>query len=134
VAHLRSDNYVCYSYAAITIERILFIKQNNRLLYVGIILCYISSIIILRFTQADIHGFANEILVALFDKIEAGNSPEKVSENDYLMKCTLFFFIQHCILLISHRCYENHPYSTAVLGACLPAGFGSSCEHFVNYL
>ena len=30
--HLGSSNYVCYSYAAITIERILFIKQENRLL------------------------------------------------------------------------------------------------------
>jgi exportin-2 (importin alpha re-exporter) len=34
VAHLQSSNYVVYSYAAITIERILFIKQNGQLLYV----------------------------------------------------------------------------------------------------
>ncbi|KAF8513582.1 CAS/CSE protein [Hysterangium stoloniferum] len=73
VAHLRSDNYVCYSYAAITIERILFIKQGSRML----------------FAQADIHDVANDILTALFDKIESGGTPEKVSENDYLMKCAM---------------------------------------------
>ncbi|KAF8583471.1 Cse1-domain-containing protein [Ramaria rubella] len=73
VGHLRSDNYVCYSYAAITVERILFIKQGSRML----------------FAQADIHGVANDILTALFDKIESGGTPEKVSENDYLMKCAM---------------------------------------------
>jgi exportin-2 (importin alpha re-exporter) len=30
VQHLGSDNYVIYSYAAIAIERILFIKGENR--------------------------------------------------------------------------------------------------------
>lgn len=34
VQHLASDNYVCYTYAAISIERILFIKQGNQLLCV----------------------------------------------------------------------------------------------------
>lgn len=32
VNHLASDNYVVYSYAAITIERILFIKVNGQAL------------------------------------------------------------------------------------------------------
>lgn len=32
--HLGSSNYVTYTYAAITIERILFIKQNGQLLCV----------------------------------------------------------------------------------------------------
>jgi exportin-2 (importin alpha re-exporter) len=30
--HIKSSNYVCYTYAAITIERILFIKKNQQLL------------------------------------------------------------------------------------------------------
>ena len=33
--HLKSDNYVCYTYAAISIERILFIRQGNRPMYVS---------------------------------------------------------------------------------------------------
>ncbi len=32
VRHLSSDNYVCYTYAAISIERILFIRQGTQLL------------------------------------------------------------------------------------------------------
>jgi len=32
VQHLKADNYVTYSFAAITIERILFIKQNGLML------------------------------------------------------------------------------------------------------
>jgi hypothetical protein len=35
VQHLNSENYVIYSYAAITIERILFIKVNGQALYVA---------------------------------------------------------------------------------------------------
>jgi exportin-2 (importin alpha re-exporter) len=34
IRHLRSENYVAYTYAAITVERILFIKQDSRLLFV----------------------------------------------------------------------------------------------------
>jgi hypothetical protein len=34
IKHLSSSNYVVYSYAATTIERILFIKQNGQTLYV----------------------------------------------------------------------------------------------------
>ena len=40
-----------------------------------------------RFGQADIHEVAHDMLTALMDKIASGGSPEKVSENDYLMKC-----------------------------------------------
>jgi exportin-2 (importin alpha re-exporter) len=32
--HLGSSNYVSCTYAAVTIERVLFIKQGNQLLYV----------------------------------------------------------------------------------------------------
>ncbi|QRV98526.1 exportin-2 [Ceratobasidium sp. AG-Ba] len=73
VTHVRSDNYVCSAYAAIAIERILFMKQGGKLV----------------FAQADIHDFANDILVALFSKIESGGSPEKVAENEHLMKCVM---------------------------------------------
>ena len=71
VTHLASENYVISSYAAITIERILFIKVNKQPLFV----------------QADVQDFAADILTALFNTIERGGTPEKISENDYLMKC-----------------------------------------------
>ena len=43
-----------------------------------------------RFTPLDVAPWANLAVLALLTKIEAGGSPEKVSENDYLMKCRLF--------------------------------------------
>ncbi|KAF8063522.1 CAS/CSE protein [Lyophyllum atratum] len=71
--HLRSDNYVAYTYAAITIDRVLFIKQGNRLM----------------FAQADIHEFAAELVDALLTKMESAGTAEKVAENDHLMKCVM---------------------------------------------
>ncbi|KAF9472710.1 importin alpha re-exporter [Pholiota conissans] len=71
--HLRSENYVTYTYAAITIDRILAIKQNNQLL----------------FAQADIHDSALDLIDALLSRMEAARTPEKVAENDHLMKCTM---------------------------------------------
>ncbi|WVN85455.1 uncharacterized protein L203_100601 [Cryptococcus depauperatus CBS 7841] len=73
VQHLASDNYVISSYAAITIERILFIKIERQPL----------------FTQTDIKPFAESIIMALFNNIERGGTPEKIAENDYLMKCAM---------------------------------------------
>lgn len=40
-----------------------------------------------RFTPLDVAPWANLAILALLTKIEAGGSPEKASENDYLMKC-----------------------------------------------
>ncbi|KAJ4491703.1 CAS/CSE protein [Lentinula lateritia] len=73
IKHLDSDNYVTYTYAAITIDRILFIRQNGQLL----------------FAQADIRDFASELLGVLLSKIERAGSAEKVAENDHLMKCVM---------------------------------------------
>ncbi|EJD01973.1 Cse1-domain-containing protein [Fomitiporia mediterranea MF3/22] len=71
--HLESPNYVCYTYAATTIERILVIKRNSQLL----------------FNQEDIREIAPQILNVLLTRIESGGTPEKIAENDYLMKCVM---------------------------------------------
>ncbi|KAG1767590.1 CAS/CSE protein [Suillus placidus] len=73
VRHLNADHYVTYTYAAITIDRILFIKKGTQLL----------------FSQTDIHDLAADLLDALLNKIEAAGPPEKVAENDHLMKCAM---------------------------------------------
>ncbi|KAL5498046.1 CSE1_1 [Sanghuangporus vaninii] len=71
--HLGSSNYVTYTYAATTIERILVIKRNSQLL----------------FNQEDIREIAPQILDAVLSRVESGGSPEKIAENDYLMKCVM---------------------------------------------
>ncbi|KAN0094806.1 CAS/CSE protein, C-terminus domain containing protein [Tylopilus felleus] len=73
IKHLTSENYVAYTYAAITIDRILYIKKGTQLL----------------FTQADVHDFAADLLNAVLSKIEGAGTPEKVAENDHLMKCAM---------------------------------------------
>ncbi|KAK0194119.1 CAS/CSE protein [Armillaria mellea] len=73
IRHIGSANYVCCTYAAITIDRILFIKQGGQLL----------------FTQADVRDFAADLLNALLTKIESAGTPEKMAENDHLMKCVM---------------------------------------------
>ncbi|PIL29858.1 hypothetical protein GSI_08065 [Ganoderma sinense ZZ0214-1] len=73
VRHLSSDNYVTYTYAAISIERILFIRQGTQLM----------------FTEADVREVAPGLLNALLSKVEKAPSPEKMAENDYLMKCVM---------------------------------------------
>jgi exportin-2 (importin alpha re-exporter) len=90
VQHSNSDNYVTYTYAAITIDRILIIKKWTQLLCVRIhIIVILHSRSDPRFSQADIHDIAADLLNALLRKIEAVGPPqaEKVAENDHLMKC-----------------------------------------------
>lgn len=71
--HLASDNFVISTYAAITIDRILSIRQGNAL----------------RFAQADIHDSAPGLVDLLLRKIEQAGSPDKIAENDHLMKCVV---------------------------------------------
>ncbi|KAJ6518618.1 CAS/CSE protein [Mycena sanguinolenta] len=73
VRHLTSHNYVTYTYAAITIDRILSIRRDGANL----------------FAQADIHDLAPSLLATLLSKIESAGTAEKVAENDHLMKSAM---------------------------------------------
>ncbi|KAI8149148.1 Cse1-domain-containing protein [Fennellomyces sp. T-0311] len=73
VKHLESSNYVVYTYSAIAIERILFLRQGKQM----------------QFSAADIAPYAETLLSQLFRLIEAGQTPEKLSENDYLMRAVM---------------------------------------------
>ncbi|CAO3609832.1 unnamed protein product [Mucor hiemalis] len=73
VKHLESNDYVVHTYAAIAIERILFIRHGKTMM----------------FTAADIKPYSETLLVQLFRLIELGQTPEKLSENDYLMRAVM---------------------------------------------
>lgn len=47
----------------------------------------LQLLISIRFTETDVAPYAENILLALFANIERGGTPEKIAENDYLMKC-----------------------------------------------
>ncbi|KAF9111410.1 importin-alpha export receptor [Mortierella sp. AM989] len=74
--HLESTNYAVYTYAAICIERILFMRASG------------SSGPML-FSSDDVAPLAENMISNLFRLIELGQTPEKLAENDYLMKCVM---------------------------------------------
>ncbi|KAF2083874.1 Cse1-domain-containing protein [Saccharata proteae CBS 121410] len=74
VKHLASPNYVIYSYAAIAVERALFLTDDNR-----------QPII----PRTDVVASGKELLTHLFALIQKESAPEKIQENEFLMKCIM---------------------------------------------
>lgn len=74
VQHLNSSNYVVYTYAAIAVDRALYLRDEQR-----------QAII----PRANIEPLAKDLLQHLFTLITADTKPEKVQENEYLMKCVM---------------------------------------------
>jgi exportin-2 (importin alpha re-exporter) len=78
IQNLNSDNYVVYSYAAIAVERVLFLTDDNG-----------NAI----FPRADIEPFAKDLLDHLFKLIVKDPSPAKLQENEFLMRCVMRILI-----------------------------------------
>ncbi|KAF9582671.1 importin-alpha export receptor, partial [Lunasporangiospora selenospora] len=76
VKHLESTNYAVYTYAAICIERILFLRAAG-------------TTGPMMFSSDDVAPHTESLMSNLFRLIELGNTPEKLAENDYLMKCVM---------------------------------------------
>ncbi|KAI0167025.1 putative mportin-alpha export receptor [Hypoxylon sp. FL1284] len=74
VQNMGSSNYVVYTYAAICVERLLFLADDsgNRI-----------------FGRVDIEPYAKDLLQHLFKLIEKENSPAKMQENEFLMRCIM---------------------------------------------
>lgn len=74
--HLEANEYVVYTYAAITIEKVLGIRS-------------ISDKNSYLFDKTDVSPMAEKWLSNLFKIISRQQTPEKVAENEFLMKCIL---------------------------------------------
>ncbi|KAI9813783.1 MAG: importin-alpha export receptor [Pycnora praestabilis] len=74
VKHLGSSNYVVYTYAAIAVERILYLTNDAREPIIG---------------KADVLPLSKDLLEHLFKLIEAESAPEKIQENEFLMRCVM---------------------------------------------
>jgi exportin-2 (importin alpha re-exporter) len=74
IQNLASSNYVVYTYAAIAVERVLFLtdEQGQHL-----------------FPRADIQPYAKDLLEHLFALIEKDTSAAKLQENEFLMRCIM---------------------------------------------
>jgi exportin-2 (importin alpha re-exporter) len=74
IQNMGSSNYVVYTYAAIAVERVLYLTddQGNHV-----------------FSRSDIESFAKDLLEHLFNLVERETAPAKVQENEFLMRCIM---------------------------------------------
>ena len=73
--HLEYNNYVVYTYAAIAVDRALYLTNPAT-----------REPIIPR---ASSNPYAHDTLVQLFKLITASSAPERIQENEYLIKCVM---------------------------------------------
>ncbi|CCU77389.1 chromosome segregation protein Cse1 [Blumeria hordei DH14] len=74
VKNLKSSNYVVYTYTSIAVERVLSLTTSE-----GKYL----------FREEEITPFSKDLLEHLFQLIQKDLSPEKVQENEFLMRCVM---------------------------------------------
>ncbi|KAF4553980.1 Importin alpha re-exporter-like protein [Elsinoe fawcettii] len=74
VNHLSSSNYVVYTYAAIAVERVLYMTDDNRQSFIS---------------RETVTPLARELLQHLFLLITKDVKPEKIQENEFLMKAVM---------------------------------------------
>lgn len=74
VKNLASANYVVYTYASIAVERVLFLTNDAGQHIFG---------------KDEVTPFSKDLLEHLFQLIEKDAAPEKVQENEFLMRCVM---------------------------------------------
>lgn len=74
VKHLASSNYVVYTYAAIAVERALFLTDAQG-----------QPVI----PPTEITPLAKDLLEHIFQLIQKDSAPQKVQENEFLMRCVM---------------------------------------------
>lgn len=74
IQNLGSSNYVVYTYAAIAVERVLYLTDDSG-----------AHI----FPRSDIQPYAKDLLEHLFTLIEKDTSSAKLQENEFLMRCIM---------------------------------------------
>lgn len=74
VKHLASSNFVVYTYAAIALERVLFLTDSQG-----------QAVI----PPTEITPLAKDLLEHIFHLIQSNPAPEKVQENEFLMRCVM---------------------------------------------
>ena len=79
INHLQDSNTVVYTYSSITIEKLLSMNSFTDINHSPV------------FNKSDIQPFVNDLLTNLFRLILSNDqtSPEKLAENEFLMKCIM---------------------------------------------
>ncbi|KAK1760500.1 CAS/CSE protein [Echria macrotheca] len=139
IQNLGSSNYVVYTYAAIAVERVLYLTDDNG-----------NHI----FPRQDIQPYAQGLLEHLFALIEKDKSSAKLQENEFLMRCIMRVLIvikegvlscgvdsvlDH-LILITNIIKENpsnprfYYYHFEAIGALIRFCSGSAQVHLMNKL
>ena len=94
VNQLGNDNYVIHTYASIAVERALFMTDANK-----------QPII----PRTDVVSSSKDLLTHLFKLITKNSAPEKIQENEFLMKCVMrvLIFIRDGVLPICDSILSN---------------------------
>jgi exportin-2 (importin alpha re-exporter) len=102
VQHLNSSNYVIYTYAAIAVERALYLSTDDK-----------QPII----PKADVLALSKDLLQHLFKLIQKDPAPEKIQENEFLMRCVMrvLIVIREGILPIADLVLRNFINITMVI-------------------
>ena len=74
VNHLGDSNYVVYTYASVAVERTLYLTDESGRPIID---------------PSAITPLSNDLLEHLFSLIEKDSKPEKVQENEFLMRCVM---------------------------------------------
>lgn len=74
VQHLNNSNYVIYTYAAIAVERALYLTGEDKQPVVA---------------RDQVTAVASQLLQHLFKLIQKDSAPEKLQENEFLMRCVM---------------------------------------------
>lgn len=77
VEHLKNPNVVVFTYAAITVDRLFSMTSFTDSMYAPV------------FNKHDIEPYANDLLTNLFTLILSNQAPEKLSENEFLIKTVM---------------------------------------------
>lgn len=87
--HLSGEDVVVYTYAAVAIDRILAIRApgSPTPLCALVICALVLPLTLVRFTYVDVKPFALTLIDVLLRKVESAGTPEKVAENDLVMRC-----------------------------------------------
>jgi len=114
VKNLASSNYVVYTYASIAVERVLFLTSDSGQHLFG---------------KNEVAPFAKDLLEHLFQLIEKDAAPEKIQENEFLMRCVMrvLIVIKDGVLPITDNVLQHLINITEIIGQ------NPSNPRFYNY-
>jgi exportin-2 (importin alpha re-exporter) len=136
-SRLESHDVVVYTYAAVALDRVLSMRvgESTSLMCVSHAMLASFSHNLYRFSSADVQPFALQLLDVLLAKIDLQASPERVAENDFLMRCASLVLFPtrrefHCWPV---RCHKGNHHRKTGIGRRICERASTSCRHSLHH-